>query len=177
MPPGPNDLFQAVKQFLDACVKSLVDVGITPPGYQAIWTGLPAFDCVPALSVHLGGPHVGDTYPLQPPLQPMQRIATTGQVNLLAMTCTIIRCWPVAEQQQQSLLLPSTQEITDASEETYNDLWAIWNGLKNQHRLGTLFQTRSGRREFLLDPAVPVNTSGGAAGWQIPIQVQLGGYS
>lgn len=176
MPPGPADLYAAAEELL-AAASDGVD---TSPGghinYQAISPGLPPFDCPPALYVHAGGASIGDTLPLAPPLQPMQRIVTTGEVNLIAFTITVIRCVPVPTQGTQTVKLPSPAAISAAAELMYGDLWAIWNHLKNEHRDGNLFQTPSGRREFILLPAVPVRTSGGAGGWEIPIGVQLGGY-
>lgn len=177
MAPGPGDLFAAAQELLAAAAAALVEAPAGSIAYQAIWPGLPSYDCAPALFVHAGGTSFADTYPLQPPLQPMQQMVTTGEVNLLALTITVIRCVPVIEQEQQSVLLPSPQIITDAAEDIYGDLWAIWNYLKNQHRAGLLFQRPSGRREFRFDPAVPVRTSGGVGGWEIPVRVELSGYA
>ena len=59
----------------------------------------------------------------------------------------------------------------------YADLWGVWNYLKNQFRAGLLFSSQSNRREFQFDPAIPVQSQGGVAGWSIPIRIQLGGYN
>lgn len=176
---GPEDLYAAAETLLSAAGEALVTApagGINITN-QAIWPGLPSFDCVPALYVHAGGPAFADTFPLSPPLQPMQQIATTGEVNLVTMTITVLRCVPVIDQSQQSTLLPSAAAISQAASDVYGDVWAIWNHLKNLHRAGTLFQTPSGRREFRFLPAFPVLTSGGAGGWQIPVSFELSGYS
>jgi hypothetical protein len=169
-------LYDASVELLQAAAAAVATTPGGPIDFQAIWPGLPAYDCVPALFVHAGGPSVGDTYPLQPPLQPMQRIVTSGLVLLIQLTITVLRCVPVIEQEQQSVLLPNPGLISQAAYETMSDVWAIWNVLIDMHRDGSLFQTPSGRREFILDPAVPVRTSGGAGGWEIPVRVQLGGY-
>jgi uncharacterized protein (DUF1501 family) len=177
MPGAATDLWDCAAELLAAAAIALeTEAPAGPIDYQAIWPGLPSYDCVPALYVHVGGPAIADTYPLQPPLQPMQRIVTSGEVNIVQLTITVLRCVPVIEQESQSILLPSPALINQSAHDVLGDLWAIWNYLKNQHRLGNLYQTPSGRREFAFDPAQPVRTSGGAGGWEIPIRVQLGGY-
>lgn len=176
MPGGPGDLYAAASELLAAAAAALVDAPGGAIELQAIWPGLPSYDCVPALYVHAGGASVGDTYPLQPPLQPLQRIVTSGEVNLISLTITVLRCVPIVGEQGQNILLPDPVAINASSEEIYGDVWAIWNYLKNAHRAGTLFQRPSGRREFGFGAAVPIRTSGGAGGWEIPISVELGGY-
>lgn len=172
-----TDLFDLAEEFLDACVAAIATESLGGPiGYAAVSTGLPAFDCVPAIFVHAGGPSMADTLPLNPSMQPMERVGVQGFVNLITMTCTVLRCVPVTEQTGQTVILPSADSITDAAKVTYADLWAIWNYCRTQYRAGLLFPSPSGRREFIYDPAVPVKTSGGAGGWEIQVRVQLGGY-
>jgi hypothetical protein len=174
---APTDLYDAAVTLLAAASEAVED---TPGGaitYQAIWPGAPSYDCVPALFVHAGGLAVADTYPLQPPLQPMQRIVDGGLVELLELRITVLRCVPVIDQAQQSIVLPSPALINASSQEVFADLWAIWNHLKNLHRAGLLFQSPSGRREFAFDPVIPIRTSGGAGGWEIPVRFQLPGYN
>lgn len=176
MPGDAGDLFKTAEEFLAACAKALEDAPAGTILNQAIWQGPPAFDCAPALYVHAGGPSIADTYPLQPPLQPAQRIAETGIVNMVAFTATVLRCIPVLEGDGQTILLPARSEITASSADIYGDLWAIWNFLVYQHRNGNLWQTQSRRRELILDPAIPLRNSGGVGGWQLQIRVQIGGY-
>jgi hypothetical protein len=173
---GPSDLFDAAQELLSACAEALTTTSGGGIAIQIISPGLPSFDCAPALYVHAGGPSVGGTYPLQPPLQPMQRMVYQ-MVDLVQYTVTVIRCIPVIGQTQQSIALPQAAAITAASEPIYEDVWAIWNHCKNLHRAGLLFQSASGRREFEFQPAIPLRTSGGVAGWEIPMTVQLGGYN
>jgi hypothetical protein len=175
--PGPNDLYATAVELLAAAAEALDTTDAGGIDYQAIWPGQPAYDCVPALFVHAGGPAVADTYPLQPPLQPMQRIAYANEVVLVQFTITVLRCVPIIEGEGQTILLPLPVDVNAASAAVYADVWAIWNHLKNLHRAGTLFQTPSGRREFAFDPAIPVLSSGGAGGWEIPVRLQLGGYN
>ena len=176
MSASAGDLYAAAEELLAAAALSLQDAPGGTISYQAVWPGMPAYDCAPALFVHAGGPRYGDTIPLSPPLQPYQRQVTTGVVNLIELTITVLRCVPTLEQAGQTIALPSPAAVSAAAEQTMGDVWAIWNGLKNQHRAGTLFQRPSGRREFGFNPAVAVRTSGGVGGWEIPCVLELGGY-
>lgn len=176
MTSGPSDLYEAGLEYLNACSAALETTDAGAITYQVLWQGLPPYDCVPALFVHAGGPSVGDTYPLQPPLQPMQRLVTTGEVILIQFTATVLRCAPTLLQHGQTVRLPDPATTMAAAKESMDDVWAIWNYCKTAHRDGSLFQSASGRREFMFQPATPIRTSGGAQGWEIPISVQLGGY-
>ncbi len=176
MAGSSGDLYAAAAELLAAAEVALTDTPAGCPAYRAIWPGRPTFDCCPAVFVHVGGADVGGTLPLVPSLQPMQRMVTTGLVELVALTVTVIRCVPVIEQQGQLAVLPEVPDIQAAAATIHADLWAIWNYFVHAHRDGILFQYPSGRREFILDPAVAIVTSGGAGGWQIPVRVQLAGY-
>lgn len=181
MSGGPGDLFAAAEDLLAAAASALETAPGGPILRQLVSQSAPVFDCAPQLSVHMGGPSlaVADTYPLQPPLQPMQRSVTNGFVDLVSMTITVTRCVTILEQEKatQSVLLPSPDALTSDAETCYGDLWAIWNTLFRLHREGTLFQSPSGRREFLIDPALALNNGGGVGGYEIPVRFQLGGYA
>lgn len=176
MKAASNDLFAAAQELLAAADASLADSIAGQIDYKAIWPGVPAFDCAPALHVSLGAVAVADTLPGTPSLAPMQRIVTTGEVNIQVMAVTILRCVAVMGQQGENVVLPPAVNITADAQETYGDLWAVWNGLKNRHRAGTLFQDPSGRREFSLDPAIPVRTAGGVGGSIVNVRFQIPGY-
>lgn len=135
--------------------------------------GAPAFDCPPQLTVHAGGPAEADTAPLSPPLAPGQRASVTGAVHLVNITATVIRCAPIVDDRGEA---PSASAIETSANEVLQDVWAIWNFTRKKHRANLLFASPSGRRELILDPAISVPTEGGAAGWSIPIRVQLDGY-
>lgn len=175
---GPGDLYALAVEFLGACSAALDDAPGGPIAYNAISPGPPAYDCAPAVYIHLGGPSVADTLPFSPSLQPTHRIGVQGMVDMIQMTCTVLRCVPTIEGpgQGQTIKLPPATAISAAAAEVYGDLWAIWNYLKNAYRAGLLFQSPSGNREFIFFPAVPVKAQGGVAGWEMSVGVQLGGY-
>jgi hypothetical protein len=171
-----GDLFAAAQELLAAAAVALEDAPAGPITRKLISQSAPVFDCAPQLSVHAGGPSIADTYPLQPPLQPMQRIVTAGLVDLVVMTITVTRCVSTLGEEGQDILLPTPEALTADSEACYGDLWAIWNHLVKEHREGNLFQSLSKRREFALEPAQPLNNGGGVGGWEIPVRFQLPGY-
>jgi hypothetical protein len=171
-----TDLYDLCDEYLTACVAAVA----TAPGGEIdrffVSPGPPAWDCCPQLTVHAGGPAEGDTAPLNPPLQPGHR-AEVGIVNLVAMTATVIRCVPTFD--EQTGRFPDAASIDAAAQATLGDCWAIWNHLLTLKRAGGIFAGLDGdarEREMFLDPAVALNTSGGCAGWQLQIRVQLWGY-
>lgn len=167
-----TDLFAAMDEFFNACYDALADTPGGQPECAYIAEGPPAWDTCPCLVIHAGGPRVADTFPLQPALAPMHRAVIQGQVNLVTLTATILRCSPQIG--EDGMTLPTPAEHAAAARETSSDLWAIWNHLLNAKRTAALFAPKT--REFALDPAVSVNTQGGCAGWQITIQTELDGY-
>src|SRR5665811_316733 len=89
-----TDLFDLAKEYLQACEAAVATTPGGPIARSFVSPGLPAWDCCPQLSVHVGGPVIGDTMPLAPPLQPGHRFEDTGTVNLVALTATVLRCSP-----------------------------------------------------------------------------------
>lgn len=168
---GSSDLYALADEYLDACVIALADTPDGPPDRVFVSPGVPSWDCPEQLTVHIGAPVVADTFPLQPSLSPAHRVTVQGEVDVIVVTATILRCVPTVDDYGN---LPSPATIDAAAQQTCADLWAIWNHIKKGKRDGTLFAPKE--REFRLDPAVSLPQGGGAAGWQIPIVVQLDGY-
>lgn len=169
-----GDLFSLCTEYLEACAAAIIDTPGGPIARAYVSPGVPPFDCVPQLTVHAGGPMIGDTMPLQPPLQPGHRVQQTGTLNLVSMTATVIRCVPTMDEEAGTVYWPEPGALEAAAAETTADVWAIWSYLKTRKRAETLFAPKT--REFFLDPAVAVPLGGGAGGWQIQIRVQLDGY-
>lgn len=168
---GSIDLFAAAEQFFDLCRVALADTPDGVPECAYLSPGPPPWDACPCLIVHIGGPVVADTLPLQPALAPAHRIATFGEVNMVAITATILRCTPTIDEGGR---LPSPAEFNAATRQTSCDLWAIWNHVAQAKRDGALFPPRE--RELLIEPSVALNQQGGAAGWQFTLRTQLDGY-
>jgi hypothetical protein len=172
-----TDLFGVCEELLEACAAA---VASKPGGAITrvyVSPGAPAFDCE-QITVHAGGPTIGDTMPLQPPLQPGHRLQTTGQVNLVQLTATVLRCVPTLEEDGGNVFLPDPGAMESAALFTLADVWAVCSYIKTKFNAGELFNGPLGRtRELFIDPALPVPTSGGFGGWQITIRVQLDGYN
>ncbi len=172
---APADLYAVAAELLAGCSDAVATTVGGPIDRAFVSPGLPALDCCPQLTVHVGAAAEGDTEPLSPPLQPGHR--TPGNLVPLVQLCaTVVRCSPVWNDGSDSPPAPSAIEA--AAVETTQDLWAIWNVLRQQHRAGTLFTAPAGpgSREFFFDPVFPINAAGGCAGWFIPFRVSLGGY-
>lgn len=170
---GPADLYTAASQLLDAANEACAQT--TGGGFSRAYVspGLPPWDCE-QLTLHVGGAQLGDTAPLQPPLQPGVREGSDRALRLVAFTITPLRCCvPVVG--GQGIKLPSPDKISACAEQVDSDLWAIWNHLASLKRNGLIFPPAKDRVMFF-DPAVAVSTSGGVAGWQIQVRVEIPGY-
>lgn len=166
---GPGDLWDLANEYLEACVVALGATSAGPPDRVFVSPGVPPWDCPNQLTVHVGAPIVADTLPLVPALAPLHR-TQVHEVDLIALTATVLRCAPLMTDFAE---MPTPASIDTVSQQTYADLWAIWNYLKTAKRAATLFAPKE--REFALDPAVPV-AMGDTCGWQIGIRVQLDGF-
>lgn len=170
-----DSLYDLAREYLVACEEA---VALTPGGVIArsfVSAGAPSFDCPDQLSVHAGGPAEAETELTAPPLAPGHRSGEIGLVNIVALTATIIRCSPTVAESRGKLVFPKPAELDAVARDTMSDVWAVWNHVRTRYRAKTLFFVADRRRELYFDPASPVATSGGAAGWQIPIRVQLDG--
>lgn len=172
---GPNDLYRCARELLVACEEA---VALGPGGEilrSFISNGPPAWDAYPQLTVHATGPSMGDTAPLQPPLQPLHRIDGTGHVPIVSLIVTVLRGSPVPQQYEGEVaVVPDPARIDESAKIVLGDIWSIWNHLVNLKRAGRLWPDRC--REMILDPAIPLDPSGGIAGWALPVRVALYGY-
>lgn len=171
---GPSDLQDVAKEYLAACQAALATTDNDELVRAYVSPGVPPWDCS-QIAVYVGSAIEADTAPLMPPLQPAHRVGDGRMLNMVTLTAVVIRCCvPVPTGEGPNILYPGAAEMQAVSDMTNADLWAIWNHLGQMKRAGTLFPPV--RREFIFDPAVPVGTSGGCAGWQVQARVELGGY-
>ena len=174
-PDGPDDLYLLCQELLEAADIATSTTRGGPISRVFVSAGPPPIDCVEGgmLSVHAGGPSLADTLPLQPPLQPAHRVQMGLQLNLVSVTLTVVRC--AAVMQGQTATFPSAMAMSEVAAITMADCWAIWNAVAWMKRRGEIFPPIQ-EREIYFDPAFIVQTSGGAAGWQIPFRIQLDGF-
>lgn len=159
-------------EFQEVCLVALDDTPAGRPPCTYISPGPPPWDILDCLVVHTSGPNVGDTFPLQPSLAPGHRVQTNGQVNLVAITATIIRCGVMPDEVGGGF---DAERATTVARQTNADVWAIWNHVRSAKRRGALFAPVE--RELFMDPAVALNQLGGAAGWAVTVRTSLDGYA
>lgn len=166
-----SDLFTALTNFFDVCYAALADTKGGQPACAYVSEGPPAWDSCPCLIAWTGAPAVGDTFPLQPALAPMHRIQLERQVNIVTFTAVVLRCQPILGDNGE---LPQPAEHAAVTEEINDDMWAMWNWLREAKRQEILFPPKI--REFSLEPGIAYNPAGGAAGSAITIRTELDGY-
>jgi hypothetical protein len=173
---GPADIFDLCAEWLAALEDAVATTHGGAIDRAFVTNSLPAFDCCPQLTVHPGSLVYGETQPVSPPLQLGQRGTKQPAVNLINLTCVVVRC---AANGTDANPIPDTADLEVVARDTTEDLWAIWNWTASKVRSGELFAAAhaGSRREVILDPAIPINVQGGCVGWQIPIRVELGGYA
>lgn len=169
--PGPNDLFELAREYLNACKDAVARAPGGPIERCYISPGPPAYDVVPQLTVHVVGPEMMSTSPLGN--QASQRINVQGYLNLVTLAATVLRPVPVVE----GVVLPSVEAIEASTRNTLGDMWALWNHIRQQVLQKELFSYPDTRREVDIAPPTPVAISGGAGGWEFRVRVRLDGYS
>lgn len=169
-----TDLYDLASDYLAACEQAVA----TAPGgaisRSYVSPGIPSADCPPEIAVYVGGPTEAATRPLAPPLALGLRDDVTGKVDLVNLTCVVTRCVPTLDAGGN---FPDPAAIEAAAKETIGDVWAIWNVVPALYRARMVFARPDGEKLLLFfDPASPVSISGGVAGWQVPIRVEILGY-
>lgn len=167
-------LYDFAVELLDESIAALNTTTAGAPERAFVGVALPALDCCPQLSVHVQGLGLDNTSPTSPATVVGSRTPRDGQVNLASFWVTIVRCTP--QPSGGDLTPPSPSALQGASLTILEDLWALWNWLTNRIR------TKPGLWEgkcmaTYLDSAIPLDESGGCAGWQIPIRTSIQGYN
>lgn len=171
---GPLDLFTQTEAILQASIEALDEIPTFSPGLGGaperayINNGQPAFDCCDQLVVA--------SAPIrQAPTQPLEMGAGTRHQqyfwkNYVGWTVWITRCGPTGD------VIPTAEELTAVSEQTYADAWALWNYLTNRaaDRSDPLFTICGG---VYFDTMAPVTPQGGCYGWQLQIRAELEGFT
>jgi hypothetical protein len=150
----------------------MLPAGVPPRSYVA--HGIPAIDCE-QLTVSIYTVPQADTSPRALPLDRQFKVTKFGSLNLVFLTVQLVRCYPPPTAGgRQSNLVTRVAELTAFAQTINADGWQLWNGLQTAKRLGAFAGVC---REFALDPLLPIQPQGGFAGWAIPIEVQLDGFT
>lgn len=169
-----GDLYALADEVLAVCEASLalLPAGVPPRVYVA--HGIPAIDCE-QLTVSVYTVPTADTSPRALPLDRQFKVTKGGSVNLVFLTVQVARCYPgVTANNRQQPIAPTPEALAAASEMIFADGWQLWNGLQSAKRLGAF---KGFCQEFSLDPLLPIQPQGGYAGWAVPIEVRLDGFT
>lgn len=170
---GPTDLYDAADEYLGACVDALNALTTAgAPDRAFVSHGPPPLDCCPMLSVHVGNAGIAGTF-TDAALGVGHRIVTTGVVETVQLTATIVRCFPAAAAGSGKPHSVAEHEANAAR--TNADVWAIVNWVIAAKRAERLFAPL--HRELSIGVAAARTVEGFCAGWLIPIQVTLDGFT
>lgn len=161
-------------ELLDVCEAAVGSTVGGPIERAFLASALPALDCCPQLTVHIGGLGIENTVPTTPVTAPAHRLTTTGMLMLAVYVVTVVRCQPVSKENRQVFVPPSPDELAAAAIESDQDLWAIWNTVAAAHNAGSLFGGRCPALYF--DPPTPLLVEGACGGWEIPFRAAIDGY-
>ena len=166
-------------ELLDVCDDATAStvggrVSEQPKGRAFVASALPALDCCPQLTVHVGGLQIENTSPTTPVTAPGHRLTTTGMLFLALYVVTVVRCQPISKGNRQIIVPPDPDELQAAAIQSDQDLWAIWNRVAAEHNAGNLFGGRCPTLYF--DPPSPLLVEGACGGWEIPFRAAIDGY-
>lgn len=168
-----TDLFDLADEVLAVCEAALALIPAGVPARSYVGHGLPAIDCEQLVVSTYAVPEA-DTAPRTLPLDRAFR-SRYGSLILPMLVVSIVRCYPsVTLGGRQQPILPSTAELTAASQLIYEDGWQLWNALISAKRAGAFGGLCS---ELARDPMMPVQPEGGFAGWTIPLELRLDGFA
>lgn len=168
-----DTFYDYAAELLGYCAAALADGPDGAPVRQYVAIGPPALDCA-QLTVHVLQLAEASTSPGPLPLDRGRRGVTTPRQDLTFMVVTIVRdCYP-GPTGRELTDPPGVAELDAAAQVIMRDGWLLWNSIPAALRAGELW----GRCDFTLwEPLQPVPPSGGVAGWTLPLQVRIPGYT
>ncbi len=178
---SPNDLYEALDELLTFAATALDTIPTFPecdglvgaPELRYITSGLPSIDCCPAMWVYAGQAAQAATSPARTALDAGHRSGAFQQIRLATLTLMVARCTPSFSTTGGEVEMPSSDQLAAVARQVYADGWALWGEISNAIKTDTLF---SRCQEAFLDYGVPLDPSGGCAGWIFSMRVNLGGY-
>lgn len=168
MPPSDiNSLYDLAILLLETATDALVETDEGPPADRYLSPAAPAFDCCPALIVHVASLQEEITSPTGPP--PVTGMRTRyGSIILAQLVINVLRC-STSPNPNGSVPLES---VTADAHMVQQDGWALWNGITCAIRDGTF----KGLCEIVhFDRATTIPEQGGCVGWQMWLRAEIGG--
>ena len=151
---------------LEVAIDALNTTTAGAPDRAYVSPAPPAFDCCPALMVHVASLTEEATSPGTP--GGSARRGDFGSIILAGYQIWAIRCAPVMDGD----LLPAPSEIAASALEVQEDGWALWNGLRHAVKNGDIFERCTGVH---FDGGVPIPEQGGCVGWTFRIRAMIPG--
>lgn len=159
-------------------VKAAAILDTTPAGaptIQFVSHAPPPYDCCDTLAVHVGVVEYRTLRrgALSGTGAPDPRVPVMPQVPL---TITALRCQTAVPTGGIQIDLPTAAQINADAQVVARDGWALFNGIGNAYRDGTLFEGFPCRVADV-DALMPVAPEGGCLGWLLMVSVDLDGYT
>lgn len=167
MPSDITTLTDLANDFLAVAVTCLDETTAGAPATQYVSPAAPAFDCCPAVIVHVASLSEESTSPFSPTPATGRR-ASYGRVILAQLVLTTLRCAP--QMQQDGSVL--TDDIEAVAVTVQEDAWAIFNCVQCAVRNG-VWEDKC--RFVHWDRSVSINEQGGCVGWQFVVRVEIDG--
>lgn len=158
-----SDLFDAADEILTLCNVLLADTVGGAPDRSYVSQGDPVDEGCSELTVRT---QLGEGVQGTPGLRHL-----SGRRNEVTFTIRIVRCLP---NRQDDLTAATETQLTTYAQTTYQDAWALWNGIMAAQRAGSFLEGFC--KEFEMDGAQPIpNLLVG--GWEITIRAVLYAYT
>lgn len=168
-----DTFYEIAAELLGYCAAALEGGPDGAPARQYVSIGPPALDCE-QLTVHVLQLGEAATSPGPLPLDRGRRGVRAPRIDLTFMVVTVVRdCYPGPTSGNKPRP-PDPAALDVAAQIIMRDGWLLWNSIPAALRAGELW----GACHFTLwEPLQPVPAQGGVAGWTLPMQVQIPGYS
>lgn len=169
-----DSLYAVAHELLEVAAAILATTPAGAPTIQFVSHAPPPYDCCDTLAVHVGmieyrtlrrgalGANVLD------PRVPV--------VPVVPLTITALRCQTAVPTGGLQIDLPTAAQISADAQVLARDGWALFNGIGNAYRDGSLFAGFPCRVADV-DALMPVAPEGGCLGWLLMVSVDLDGYT
>ena len=168
-----SDLFLLAAEVLDVATAALDLLPAQAPDRRYVGHGLPALDCEQLVVSTYAVPEAS-TAPQAAALDRSFRFKYGSVINPL-LVVSVVRCYPVVTlNSKQVPIFPDPAAIEAASALIYADGWQLWNGIISAKREGAFDGLCKGMAR---EPMLPIQPSGGYAGWTMPLDFELDGFT
>ena len=172
MASSVTTLYDFATELLAASVVALDSTAAGAPAAQFVSYALPSLDCPEQLTVDVRQLGADGNAPTAPGMARGHLTQVGHLTNLGTFVVTMTRCVPVVDGTTGQF--PSSTAIQAAAGVILEDGWAWWNHMSVLIRTSQLWGGRCAT--IYRDPGVPVQGSGGSAGWAFAMRPVIGGY-